>query len=94
MTIIAPSANPIPRPLAIAWRAITAAFRASGIFGPALITEPTQRPAGALPMPALPLEVVIHRRALRTCNRNPDAAAQYVKTHTVLSKGRCSSRAT
>jgi hypothetical protein len=36
----------------------------------------------------LPLETIIHRRAMRQGNRNPDAVGAYVHRHTVLSRGR------
>jgi hypothetical protein len=48
---------------------------------------PLQKPDGG-PQMRLPLETIIHRRAMRQANRNPDAVALYVHRHTVLSRGR------
>ena len=34
------------------------------------------------------LDVLLAKRAMRTCNRKPDAAARFVRVHTILSRGR------
>lgn len=44
----------------------------------------SQKPKPSLP-PRLALETIIHKRAVRTCNREPQAVAKYVRTHTILS---------
>ena len=49
------------------------------------ITRQTQTPSYP---PQLALETVIHKRAQRTCNRDRDLVARYVRTQTILSKGR------
>lgn len=49
------------------------------------ITRQTQTPS--FPQ-QLALETVIHKRAQRTCNRNRDLVARYVRTQTILSRGR------
>lgn len=82
MTILAASAGQRPHPLATAWRGLTAAFRARATSGPAMPTEAMQRPAGGAQ-----IEVLIHRRAVRTMNRKPEAVAAYVARHQALRKG-------
>jgi hypothetical protein len=39
-------------------------------------------------MADLSTETIIHRRAMRQANRKPEAVAAFVRTHTILSKGR------
>lgn len=52
------------------------------------IARPTPpKPKPSFP-PPLALETVIHRRAMRQGNRKPEAVAAFVRTHTILSKGR------
>jgi hypothetical protein len=34
------------------------------------------------------LDVLLAKRAMRTCNRRPDAAARFVRVHTILGRGR------
>jgi len=38
-------------------------------------------------MAALSTETIIHRRAIRMNNRNPQQVAAYVRLHTIMSKG-------
>ena len=75
-------------PLATAWRGLSARLRGRAISGPAQTTETTPKPDGAGQMPALPLEVLIHRHAVRTCNRKPEQVAKSVRLHTILGRGR------
>ena len=42
---------------------------------------------GPQPM-RLSRETLIHRRAMRSSNRKPDAAARFVRVHTILDRGR------
>lgn len=57
------------------------------ISGGGLDTAPPMQPK---PTPNLPpqLELAIHRRAMRLCNREPRAIAQYMQTHQRLHRGR------
>ena len=48
------------------------------------ITRQTQTPS--LP-PQLALETVIHKRAIRVCNREPRAIARYMQAHLNLNRG-------
>ena len=73
--------------MATAWRGLSARFRGRATSGSAPITETTQSCAGGLQMPALPLEVLIHQRAERVCNRNPRLVAAYIRRQTILSEG-------
>jgi len=50
------------------------------------IIAPTRNSDG-LPQPGLSLETIIHRRAVRLCNRNSKAVAAYVHRQTILSRG-------
>lgn len=88
MTIHAPFAKPRLPLLATAWRAITAAWRSSRICGHARSTGKPLRKDGEGQMPPLSTETLIHRRAMRSSNRRPDAAARFVRVHTILSRGR------
>ena len=74
--------------MATAWRGLSARFRGRATSGSAPITETTQSCAGGLQMPALPLEVLIHQRAERVCNRNPALVAKYIRLQTILGRGR------
>ena len=86
MTILAAYANPPLHRLATAWRGLTAAFSAKATSGPAKHTEPTQKSAGRV-QTAMPLDVLIHRRAMRTRNRKPEAVAAFVARHQSLRRG-------
>ena len=48
------------------------------------ITRQTQTPSFP---PQLALEAVIHKRAIRVCNREPKAIARYMQAHLNLSRG-------
>jgi len=52
---------------------------------------PAKNTATTLPedrqMAALSTETIIHRRAIRLANRNPQQVAAYVRLHTIMSKG-------
>jgi len=52
--------------------------------------SPPPKPDTPPPTPALSTETIIHRRALRQGNRNPQAVAAYVHRHAILSRGACS----
>lgn len=58
------------------------------ISGGGLHTAPPMQPK---PTPNLPpplgLEDALHRRAMRLCNREPRAIAQYMQTHQNLHRG-------
>lgn len=86
-----PSAKPKTR----LWAMVTAALARIGL--PKQSSGAAQTPfalplrkADGGPQMRLPLDVIIHRRAMRQGNRNPDAVALYVHRHTILSKGVCS----
>ena len=84
-----PSAKPQKRLLAMVTRVFARIGLPKRFFGaaqnpPAL---PLLKPDGG-PQMRLPLETIIHRRAMRQGNRNPDAVVAYVHRHTVLSRGR------
>lgn len=55
--------------------------------GHAMITALTQSNDG-LPPQALSVQAAIHRRAMRTRNRNPKAVAIYVERNMILSRER------
>ena len=57
---------------------------ASGSVTPACPPPSTD---GAAQMPALPLDVLLNRRAVRVCNRNPDLTAKYLRRHVILGRG-------
>lgn len=57
--------------------------RSGGGSDTAPITRQTQTPS--LP-PQLALETVIHKRAIRVCNREPKAIAKYMQAHLNLSR--------
>jgi hypothetical protein len=74
----------------VARRALSA-FRRPGIgphgrHGPAPITAPKSRPAGASGAPAKAMD--LRARAERQCNRNRRLVARYLKTHDLLMNGR------
>lgn len=73
------------RPMATAWRAISAPYSAAVISGVAPHAAPPPSPAGS-PQTRLSTETLIHRRAMRTCNRKPDAVEAFVNTHKILSR--------
>lgn len=81
MTILAEYAGQRLRRLAIAWQALTAPYSAKDTSGPVIPTEPTQRPAGGA---QTSVDALIHRRAVRTRNRNAKAAARFVQVHQTL----------
>ena len=56
--------------------------------GSAQTISTTQNCAGDQQMPVLPLEVLIHQRAERVCNRNPALVAKYIRLQAILGRGR------
>ena len=88
MNTNAQSAAMPKRLLGFAWLGFSARFRGRGISGRVPITETTPKPAGEVPMPDLSLEVLIHQRAERVCNRNRDLVARYIRQQTILGRGR------
>lgn len=79
MTIIAASVARLSRLMATAFPAHTAPLQSAPISGPAKDAETWQRPDG---------EALLSVRAYRLHNRNARAAAVYLRTHTILAKGR------
>jgi hypothetical protein len=55
-------------------------------FGRAMIANQPQTPAGG-PQIA-PLDVLIHRRAIRAANRKAETVEAFVRVHTILRKAR------
>ena len=86
----APFAGRLTRLAAIVWQAFGRRSPSGLTSGPApsrnASTQP--KPDGAVPTPALSPETLIHRRALRTCNRRRDQVDSYTRVHTILGRGR------
>ena len=80
MTILAAFAKPLTRLMAIAGRVHTAPAPSPDTSGPATNASPWLRPDG------VPLQV----RAHRIHNRDPKAAAIYLRKHLILDRGRFS----
>ena len=85
-TTSAPFAMRLIRRVGFAWQAITARLSARSTCAPVKPAHLSQRAAGG-PQMALSQETTIHRRAVRSNNRKPEASAQYVRVHKILSKG-------
>lgn len=85
-----PSVKRRMHPLATALRDIakTVLRRPSFVAAPSLSARPPQKSDGTRQMADLSTETIIHRRAMRQANRKPEAVAAFVRTHTILSKGR------
>ena len=80
MSIAATFAKPLTRLMAIVNPARTAPKQTPAISGPAMNATPWLKPDG------VPLQV----RAHRIHNRDPKAAAIYLRKHQILDRGRCS----
>jgi hypothetical protein len=87
-TILARYAGQLLRPMATALAAISARYSASPTSGPAPRNPAlTRQKCDGGPLTTR-LDVLLAKRAMRTCNRSPDAAARFVRVHTILSRGR------
>ena len=80
MSIVATFARPLTRLMDIVNPARTAPKQNPAISGPAMNATPWLKPDG------VPLQV----RAHRIHNRDPKAAAIYLRKHLILDRGRCS----
>ena len=80
MSIAATFAKPLTRLMAIVNRARTAPNPSRDTCGPVINATPWLKPDG------VPLQV----RAHRIHNRDPKAAAIYLRKHLILDRGRCS----
>lgn len=78
---LASFAKNLSRRLGIANPVFIRSKRSADTSGPVRITETP-------PRPSLPLPSALHRRAVRVCNRKPEAVAQYLKTHAALFRER------
>lgn len=87
-TTLAKYAAQTMRRMATALRAILARYSASRISGRVQTADQSQKAAGGPQMPTLSQETIIHRRAVRVCNRRPDHVAAFVRIHTILSRER------
>lgn len=85
-TTLAACVRTLLRPMATAWRAISAPYSAAVTSGRAPHADQPPSPAGK-PQTA-PLDVLLMQRAMRTCNRKPEAVARFLSVHQALSKER------
>ena len=73
---------------ALAMRAIGLTGNRKPSFGRVSDASQPLKSGGPQQMPDLSTDTLIHRRAVRVCNRSPLLVARYVRVQTILDRGR------